>query len=732
MQAPRLSSPRRPGTIETISAILVHVITLVGLVAFPLSAPLADAQQRQPRPVIERLEPTAGPAGARVEVVGRFFRGDQRLWLGEAELTVTGRLPNRWTATVPEGARTGRISIRLADGTQVQGPEFRVLASVPTPSISGFSPSAGAAGTEVRIAGENFSPRLTDNLVTLGSQGSGASTLVVRRATPTELTVIIPAGAASGRFTVRVAGSGEATAEAPFEISVGTAITRFEPRTASPGMRVTIVGTGFGARGVANRVFLENTALRVVSSSETEFVVELPPRAQTGRLLVDVRGGGRAYAEQPLEIFPMPTFTRVDPPRGTVGATIELHGTEFGSDVRRVRVSLGERPLAIRAVTPTRITATLPEGVSSGTIALSVNELPALSSPTPFLVVEPVRVEGFEPTSGPAGAEVTIRGRGFSLVPEENSVTIAAAPCAVVAATATELRVRVPETGSGRLVVSNPYGGSANAGRPFVVTTPPTIARIEPSAGTVGSSVRLFGANFGTNPATVEVAIGATRMDVRSVRDTEIEAVIPRGAASGPISVSVRLQGSATSSASFTVLREFAVRAVEPAEAHAGSLVTVRGQGFSEDGLEVRFAGASAPSPSIFVSERELRALVPADATSGPVTVRLADGRALETPSFTPTPAPAGVGISHVTSSCARTSCTVTLYGWGFGARPSAQRVTFGGTPMTVRRASPHALELTSRRARMPAGVSTTTQGTFTVAVRGQAPVTSEAVTIQR
>ncbi|GAB4195325.1 MAG: hypothetical protein OHK0013_01430 [Sandaracinaceae bacterium] len=694
-------------------ALLARGIVLLALLV--ATGPVS-AQVQQPPPVVERLEPTAGPVGTTVQLVGRFFRSDQRLFLGSVELPVTSRLPSRWSFTIPAGAQTGRLEIRLADGTSVQGPELRVLASVPAPIIAGFTPISGAAGSEVRIQGENFSPRITDNVVTLGGVA-----VVVRHATPTELTVIVPSGATSGPFTVRVAGAGEATSSTQFVVGSGTQITAFEPRVASPGARLTLTGTGFATRATSNRVFLENVPLRVISATATQLVVELPANASTGRLLVDVRGGGRAYATDTLTVLPAPTIVALEPASGVVGAQIRIRGTGFGSDIRVVQVAIGALPLTLRAVSPTEITVQIPEGAVSGPISISVAGLPAVTSATPFTVLVPVAVTGLEPISGPVGTEVTIRGQGFSTNLADNRVTLANVECPVLAATPTELRVRIPQSGSGPLVVTVLNAGSARTTQPFVITTPPFIARVEPAAATVGSLVRIVGTSFGTNSAVVEVALAGRRMEIRSITDTQIEAVVPPNATSGRITVSVRLQGTGTSPTDFTVLTEFAVTALEPVSAYPGQSVTVRGGGFVQQGLTVTFTGSRAPASFTFVNGNELRVVVPGDAASGPVTVRLPDGRSLTAP-FTRADTPPGVGITEVAPSCLRPGCTLIVRGWGFGTRPSAQTVTLYGHRLRVRRATPFELEMSLPRA--------TGTGPIHIEVRGQPAVDSQPITV--
>lgn len=692
------------------------VLFLALVVAVASLASPAAAQVQQPPPVVERLEPTAGPVGTTVQVLGRFFRADQRLFLGEVELPVGSRLPSRWTVTIPPGAQTGRLEVRLADGTRVTGPELRVLAAVAQPSIAGFTPVAGAAGSEVRIQGENFSPRLTDNLVTL----SGA-TVVVRHASPTELTVIVPSGATSGAFVVRVAGAGEATSTTQFTVGSGTQITAFEPRVASPGARVTLTGTGYATRATSNRVFIENVPLRVISATATQIVVELPPTAATGRLLVDVRGGGRAYSTEPITIFPAPTVTALEPTSGVVGAQFRIRGTNFGSDIRQVTATIGTTPLTLRALTPTELTVQVPTGAATGPVSVVVAGLPAVVSATPFTVLVPVAVSGLDPISGPVGTEVTIRGQGFSTVLSEDRVTLMNVECPVLAATPTELRVRIPQTGSGPLVVTVLNAGTARTTQPFVITTPPFIARFEPAAATIGGVVRIIGTSFGANAATVEVALAGRRMEIRSITDTQIEAVVPPGAVSGRITVSVRLQGMGAAPTDFTVLTDFAVTAVEPASAYPGQSVAIRGGGFVQEGLTVTFTGSRAPATFLFVNGSELRVVVPADAASGPITVRLPDGRSL-TGAFTRSDVPAGMGITELAPQCLRPGCTLVIRGWGFGTRPSAQTVTLYGQRMRVRRATPFELEMSLPR--------TTGTGPVQIVVRGQPPVTSQPITV--
>lgn len=76
-----------------------------------------------------------------------------------------------------------------------------VLPTTPTPTVSNFSPDTGSAGTIVTINGFNFSDDSTLNTVKFNGK-----TAEIISASPTSLTVIVPAGAISGRISVTVKG----------------------------------------------------------------------------------------------------------------------------------------------------------------------------------------------------------------------------------------------------------------------------------------------------------------------------------------------------------------------------------------------------------------------------------------------------------------------------------------------------------------------------------------------
>jgi len=91
------------------------------------------------------------------------------------------------------------LSVILYSCSKTQGRPGAVLPTIPTPTITDFTPDTGVVGTEVTITGFNFSPDLSANVVRFN--GVIAE---VKTASPNTLTVIVPADAISGRIAVTV------------------------------------------------------------------------------------------------------------------------------------------------------------------------------------------------------------------------------------------------------------------------------------------------------------------------------------------------------------------------------------------------------------------------------------------------------------------------------------------------------------------------------------------------
>ena len=159
----------------------------------------------------------------------------------------------------------------------------------------------------------------------------------------------------------------------------------------------------------------------------------------------------------------------------------------------------------------------------------------------------------------------------------------------------------------------------------------PTLTHFTPTSGSVGTRVTLTGSGFLGAAAVAFNEVPASHFEVHS--ETSIEAIVPLDATSGPISV-VTPGGTAVSSATFTVSHPTVAR-FTPASGPAGTRVTLTGTGFL-GATAVKFNGVDASSFEVH-SGMSIEAVVPAAATSGPISVETPGGTAVSADRFTVT-----------------------------------------------------------------------------------------------
>src|SRR5207237_507623 len=100
------------------------------------------------------------------------------------------------TATVPNNATTGKITVTNPAGTATSASDFNVA-----PQITGFSPKSGVIGASVTIDGANFT-----GATSVKFNGVMA---VYTVNTSIEMTATVPAGATTGKISVTTpAGTG--------------------------------------------------------------------------------------------------------------------------------------------------------------------------------------------------------------------------------------------------------------------------------------------------------------------------------------------------------------------------------------------------------------------------------------------------------------------------------------------------------------------------------------------
>ena len=115
----------------------------------------------------------------------------------------TAATPTSWSATsivvpVPSGATTGNVVVTVGGHGEQRG---ELHGDDGAPSITSLSPTSGAVGTSVTIAGTNFGATQGTSTVTFnGTAGTPTSW------SATSIVVPVPSGATTGNVVVTVGG----------------------------------------------------------------------------------------------------------------------------------------------------------------------------------------------------------------------------------------------------------------------------------------------------------------------------------------------------------------------------------------------------------------------------------------------------------------------------------------------------------------------------------------------
>ncbi len=573
----------------------------------------------QTHPLIEHIEPTAGPPGTSVRIIGRGFIHAYRVLFDEHPVTPEEVLPERITVIVPEGAQTGHWV--LSNGSdEVESEVFRVTAPEAPPVITSIEPLASSPGGEVTLHGDHFAARPSDNSVRIG-----LLPMVVRSGDSVALHVIVPEGAVTGPVFVRIQGV-EGRSSGDLTIGTRLVVREVVPAAATPGSRVVLHGVGFSTTVASNHVTLHGRPLRVLHATPTQLDVDLPLDATTGTLTVDVPGSGHYETGDAIFVGPAPVVRSIDPPSGSPGARVTLHGDHLGSDPRTVTVTLGTLPMTVVSVAPGEIIATVPEGAVTARVNVTSAGIGPVPSPTDFTVLEALTVSSVAPRSGDVGDRVTLTGTGFSPTVTQDQVLLGSVPARVVSATATQIVVEVPEGHSAPWYVTVQGNGSTHTREGFIVARRPRILSVEPDRGPPGSSVTLHGENLPADRALASVRLNGLEAPITAFSHDAVVVTVPANAQSGRFELIGRLQGTGRAPTDFLVVSPVTLREVVPPAGPVGSSVTLRGQGFEPDVTRLNVhMGALLLHPTQ-ASTTEITFAVPRGARGGIITVA-ADGR---------------------------------------------------------------------------------------------------------
>ena len=367
---------------------------------------------------------------------------------------------NRPTTSASSETATVTISIQDDGGTANGGSNtsanqtFVITVAFPTPTISSgagaVDPNVGGLGTTVTINGTNFRDAGNNNIVTVVSFGGTAATSFTV-VSATSITAVVGSGT-TGTVLVTTYG-GTATKESAFTFFNPPNISSFTPTSRAAGLNVVITGTNFTGVTAVSFGGTAATSFTVVSATSITAVVG---SGSSGIVSVTNPGGTATLAG--FTIIPAPTISSFTAASGKTGDTITITGTSFNT-ASSVAIG-GTAAASFTVVSATSITAVVGSG-TTGVITVTTEAGTATSTGT-FTFIPAPTITSFTPTSGVAGATITITGTNFTGATIVNFGGTAAASFTVVSATS--ITAVVGAGTDGTIVVTTPGGTATSSG----------------------------------------------------------------------------------------------------------------------------------------------------------------------------------------------------------------------------------------------------------------------------
>lgn len=388
--------------------------------------------------------------------------------------------------------------------------------------IDNFYPNSGNAGTLVTVEGQGFGADISQ----YASSISGRPAEVIS-ATPTALVIRIPEGGSTGVLSLKY---GDQNYELGTYTYQDLSVKSVFPANGPKGGQISINGEGFSSTAGPAAVFINDKPALVVSLSDTLIVAEIPEQAGSGPIMVKVNG-----KETKGQNFTYQEISEIKPLSGGKNTKVVISGEGFELLPKGNVVDFNGTAAIVLESSAENLVVVAPEGVTTGPLSVSIN---GQKIPGPaFTVVAPPSIDVVTPLSGPQGSEMTITGKSFSSVTDENQVYVNGVAVAVKAATGTQLKLTIPGgTGSGliRVVVNDQ---AVNG--PLFKDQTLGIVSVSPDNGLAGSEVTIKGSGFSIVAGNNKVYFNGIMVPVKSATENSLVLNAPMGLTTGDLKVVV-------------------------------------------------------------------------------------------------------------------------------------------------------------------------------------------------
>jgi hypothetical protein len=653
-------------------------------------------------PAMTEFRPLSGPpsGGTSVTIVGTGFSPTDVIDFGGIEIKNKVFInATTWLVTTPPHHPGGASVNIYRQGGVSAGHSFNYVFTYTGPALSGIDTSAGsiAGGTVVKLLGSGF-----DNAATVTFGGVNAPRVIEQFSSDFKVTTGPHAIGWVDVVITNPDGTQGLLQKAFLYRGAGPTITSISPNfgTASTETFVTVVGSNFVTGPNGTVLEFNGSRARNINVLDSTTLTATVPAFTSGTFNVTVRNPDDQTATL-VNGFTMkaaPQVSTVSPPAGpaTGGTSIVISGSSFDP---AIQVHFGTTPAAsVTWQNAGQITVVSPAHAVGDVDLVLTNPENLIGTRTNgfrFLPPPPT-IGSFTPNFAPPGSDVVITGTNFVFVTE---VRFANVLTTFTVDSATQITAKVPGgSATGQITVTTQSGSATSVDTFTVDTAGPEVTSFTPNGGTGGTVVTITGTRFGLATSVTFGGVAATTFTIDNA--TQITATAPNAGNTGPICVNAPGPLSGCSLTDFFFPPR--VTGFTPPQGLPGDNVTINGANF-QGASAVSFNGAAASPFVVNPAGTTITTTVPANATTGPVTVTTPAGNGTSIALFGVVPEITSFNPVH-----AGPGTTVTIHGFRF---TGATNVSFNGANATFSVVDASTINATVPVAATNGPISVTTPG---------------------
>ena len=254
-----------------------------------------------------------------------------------------------------------------AEVVLLQNPESQPV------TLSSIAPDYGFVGDQFTLTGTNFGGGVDFIQVFIGENEAEVLTC-----TDTEVKVLVPKEATTGRISVRFMGQ-EVNSDLMFRVMGKPSVEQMKPLFGMEGAQkawgfvgseITFSGSELGGSQEDVKVIFKgatNTPAEIVSWSEEEFKVKVPEGAVSGKLTLTV-GSQTVNTPYEFRLVEHATVSGITPQQGYKGCEVTISGKGLGDETTKgqTKVWFGDKAGTVLSCENEKITVKVPGDLTIG------------------------------------------------------------------------------------------------------------------------------------------------------------------------------------------------------------------------------------------------------------------------------------------------------------------------------------------------------------------------------